>query len=516
MKYRYIFTGVLAAGLLFASCSDKLDIPQHSVVAIDDFYKTDTEAEEAIVTAYSQFKSCHSGGNWSLNCVSALTNFLGDEYWAGGGSRSDGNYYQLSEFTFDSGYSIIKGLYSDLYTLIYDCNLVLGRVTGDSAIMKRARAEALVMRAWANFQLVTLWGTPPLVDHVLAADEYLQPNVESPSVLWTAIETDLNDAISSGALTDQTGTYRLTKAFAQAMLGKAYLWQKKYAEAASTLGSIVNSKAFSLRADLSVYGTIKEDVSTEDLFCMRGIDDASNSGPNGTFRGIYTGLRGEKYSYGARSIFYSFEWGFLNNATKALYDKFVEVEGKDGYRVKNYILTYEDMQKEYDTKANQVIYDNEGYYDLKYMPRKDNGSMYRYPLPAHIMRYNEVLCLAAEAYFMNNDKGNAAKCINEIRNRAKAPTVSEGEVTLQLIKDESWMELCFEGLRYQNLLRWGDAKARLGERGKTHPELSPDGTVTYKSYNISTYGWKEGKHELLPFPADEIAVNPNIEQNPGW
>ena len=292
MKLRYIFTGVLAAGFLLASCSDKLDIPQHSVVDIDTFYKTDAEAEEAIVAAYAQFKTAHSGGTSS---ASWLMNFLGDELWAGGKDRSDGIFYQYNEFSFNDGNGVVKNLYSNLYTLIYRCNLVLERVQGDSQVMKRARAEALTMRAWANFELVTLWGTAPLVDHVLTESEYLQGNVESPAVLWNAIETDLKDAISSGALTDQTGTYRMTKAYAQAMLAKAYLWQNKYADAAKIYDEIISSKKFSLQADLKNFGTIKGDVSTEDLFCMRGIDDASNSGPNSTFRGTWTGLRAERF-----------------------------------------------------------------------------------------------------------------------------------------------------------------------------------------------------------------------------
>lgn len=522
MKLRYIISTVLASGavLLAGSCSKNLDIPQHSVVAIDDFYTTDTEAEEAIVAAYYQFKTVHSGGT---NSAAWLMNFLGDELWAGGGSRADGIYYQYSEFTFTDGNNVVKGLYQGLYTLIYRCNLVLERVTGDSAVMKRARAEALVMRAWANFELVTLWGTAPLVDHILSQDEYLQANSESTGVLWAAIEKDLGDAISSGALTDQTGTYRLTKGFAQAMLGKAQLWQGKNAEAAATFDQIINSGKFSLQADLKDFGTIRGDVTPEDLFCMRGIDDPSNSGPNSTYHGMWTGLRAEKYEYNydksrpATANFATYPFGFQVNATKPLYEKFVEVEGADGYRLNNFILTYQQMQDEFNTrvKDGMSIYDCEGLFNRKYMIWKDNGSAYRYPLPDHIMRYDEVLCFAAEAQFLAGNKDKALNYINQLRTRAKAPLATS--VDLQVIKDESWMELCFEGLRYQNLLRWGDAQAKLTNRGAVHPELQPDGTVDYVRYNPDgTVGWKAGKHELLPFPADEMAVNPNMTQNEGW
>lgn len=522
MKLKYILTGVLAAGVLLTanSCEDNLDIAQHSVVAIDDFYKTDTEAEEAIVAAYYQFKTAHSGGTGS---VAWLMNFLGDEFWAGGNNRSDGIYYQYNEFSFTDGNGVVKSIYKNLYTLIYRCNLVLERCTGDSQIMKRARAEALTMRAWANFELVTLWGTAPLVDHILKPDEYLQGNSESTSVLWTAIEKDLNDAISSGALTDQTGTYRMTKAFAQAMLGKAQLWQKKYSEAAATFESIISSGKFSLQTDLTNFGTIKGDVSAEDLFCMRGIDDASNSGPNSTYHGMWTGLRAEKFEYNfdksrpATANFATYPFGFQVCPTKALYDKFVEVEGADGYRLHNFIMTYQEMQDEFNTrvKAGMEIYDCEGYFNRKYMIWKDNGSAYRYPLPDHIMRYDEVLCLAAEAQFQAGNANKALNYINQLRTRARAPQATE--VTLQVIKDESWMELCFEGLRFQNLIRWGDAEAKLKNRGAIHPELQPDGTVNYTRYNQDgTVGFMSPKHLLLPFPADEIAVNPNMSQNEGW
>ena len=161
------------------------------------------------------------------------------------------------------------------------------------------------------------------------------------------------------------------------------------------------------------------------------------------------------------------------------------------------------------------IYDNEGFFTQKYRTLKDNGSAYRYPLPDHIMRYDEVLCFAAEAAVLTNKGDKAVEYINTLRRRAKAPEVAS--VDLQTVKDESYVELCFEGVRFQNLVRWGDAAAALAGRGETHPELQPDGTVKYVKYNEpGTVGFKTNKHELLPFPASEMATNPNMTQNKGW
>jgi len=519
MKLRYIISGILAAGALFAmsSCESKLDIPQHSVAPIDSFYQTDEEAEQGIVAAYYQFKTVHSGGTSSVAWVAS---FLADELWTGGGSRADGTFYQFCEYTFGSDNGTIKNVYSNLYTLIYRCNLIIERVTGTSDVMQRAVAEAKVMRAWANFELASLWGNAPLVNHVLNADEYLASNSQ-PGELYAAAETDLKEAISSGKLYKKSSKndlqYRMTNEFAVAMLGKVYLWQNKYSEAASQFDSIVNSGLYELQADLTNFGTIKGDVSAEDLFCMRGIDDASNSGPNSTWRGMWTGLRAERYNYTDKSVTVTYSFGFVNNPTKSLYDTAVKIEGVDGYRLNNFICTYERLRDEFGTsvKDGMPIYDNEGYYNWKYRLEKTNGSAYRYPLPDHIMRYDEVLCLAAEAAVQSNNTTNALKYINMLRDRAKAPQATS--VDLQTVKDESFIELCFEGLRYQNIQRWGDAAKALAGRGETHPELQPDGTVKYVKYNdAGSVGYKTGKHEYFPYPATEIACNPNCTQNPGW
>ena len=53
--------------------------------------------------------------------------------------------------------------------------------------------------------------------------------------------------------------------------------------------------------------------------------------------------------------------------------------------------------------------------------------------------------------------------------------------------------------------------------GEKNPVLHPDGSVSWDSFNkAGECGFKAGKHELLPFPANELYVNENIKQNPGW
>lgn len=77
------------------------------------------------------------------------------------------------------------------------------------------------------------------------------------------------------------------------------------------------------------------------------------------------------------------------------------------------------------------------------------------------------------------------------------------------IKKERRLELAFEDVRYQDLIRWGDAPIIFADQGKRIPK----GNGTF--FEFPEAGFKE-KNWLLPFPEEEINVNPLLEQNPGW
>lgn len=514
MKIKHISMILVAGVLAFVSCENMLDIPQHSVSPIDTYYQIDSEAEEGVVACYAALRTLHTG----FGGLQDLGNLLSDDVWTGGGNHFDGVYYRLNDYIFDAAYGSINSLYKNLYTLVYRSNVVIENVTGESAVMKRAVAEAKVFRAYAYFYLTTLWGTPPLVDHTLEENEYMQPNGVTAD-LWAFIEKDLTEAINSGALTQKASksdvTYRITKQFAQALLGKAFLFQKKYSEAATMLDNVIKSNLYGLNPDLSNIGTPLGGMTEESLFEVNCLNDRSQSGTNNNFKWTFMGLRGEKYSYTDASPFASSTFGFVN-PTKDLYDDFVSVEGVDGYRLKNTIVTREQMINQYGTTNIMEITDNEGYWNFKYRILKSHWAGYFYANNTRIMKFNEVLLLAAEAHLQNGNAGKATEYINQIRTRAKAPAVI-GTVTMDQIKTESRLELCFEGQRFENLVRWGDAANVLADQGQRNPALQTDGSVKWTSYNDpSDCGFKAGKHELLPFPESEMSVNPNMVQNPGW
>jgi starch-binding outer membrane protein, SusD/RagB family len=516
MKNRYKFLILVVVGVLsFTSCEDNLDIKQHSVSSMDSYYKTDSEAEKGIVACYAAFRTLHL----SFGCMHETFNFLSDDVWTGGGNHYDGTHYKLGDYSFDAAYGGISSLYNNLYTLVYRTNVVIENVTGESDVMKRAVAEAKVFRAYAYFYLTTLWGTPPLVDHTLSESEYMQPN-SATAALWAFVEQNLTEAISSNALTQKSSisdkNYRVTKQFAQALLGKTYIFQKKYSEAASMLDNVINSGLYDLNADLTNMGTPLGNMTKESIFEVNSVNDNSQSATNNNLRWTTMGLRGEKYSYTTANIFATSTWGF-EVPTKNLYDAFVSVEGVNGYRLNNVIKTRQQMIDQFGVQNILLITDNEGYYGYKYRVLKSLWAGYFYANNTRIMKYNEVLLLAAEAYLQSGNAAKATGYINLIRTRAQAPTIS-GTVTMDQIKTESRLELCWEGQRFENIIRWGDAAILLAAKGQLNPELQLDGSVTWTSYNSDSNkcGFKVGKHELLPFPETEISINKNIVQNPGW
>lgn len=519
MKNRYKFLILVVVGVLsFTSCEDNLDIKQHSVSSMDSYYKTDSEAEEGIVSCYAALRTLHTPFGASMQ---AIANDLTNDVWVGGGNHYDGSTtpYKLGDYTFDAAIASLSTIYTNLYILVYRANVVIENVKGESDVMKRAVAEAKVFRAFAYFYLTTYWGTPPLVDHTLSESEYMQSN-STTAALWAFVEKNLTEAISSDALTQKSSlndkNYRVTKQFAQALLGKAYIFQKKYSEAASMLDNVINSALYELNADLTNMGTPLGNMTKESIFEINTVNDNSQSSTNSNIRWTSMGLRGEKYSYTSANIFATSTWGF-EAPTKDLYDAFVSVEGVNGYRLNNVIKTRQQMIDQFGVNNIMLITDNEGYYGYKYRILKSIWAGYFYANNTRIMKYNEVLLLAAEAYLQSGNASKATEYINLIRTRAQAPTIS-GAVTMDQIKTESRLELCWEGQRYENLQRWGDAATVLAEKGLKNPALQTDGSVKWEVYNTdaSKCGYKVGKHELLPFPETEMSVNPNMVQNPGW
>ncbi|MDR2653654.1 MAG: RagB/SusD family nutrient uptake outer membrane protein [Prevotellaceae bacterium] len=490
-----------------------LDTEQHGVETLETFYRTDADAEEALTTLYLYYSN--SGAYYNIYF---LKNLLADDFWSGGGGRADNaENEKLNEYTFDAEHAYILSAFQTFYSVVYRANLIIANVPGETPVQQRAIAEAKAFRALAYIDLISLWGTPPLLDHPLAPSEYQQPNGD-PEKLWELVETDLTEAISSGVLHEKSGasdnsSYRITKQFAQALLGKALVFQGKFSEAIVPLDAVITSQKYELLSGNQYENILQytHENNSESVFELNYLNDPNNT----AFLNLHfamTGWRTDKMSLALGTDIYSGTWGFCN-PQKELYDAFVAEEGANGLRLTQTMKTYDQILA-LGHSVVQEMYGHEGYFMWK--TRKVNGEVNQGGwMDSHnnirIMRYSEVLLLAAEAHL----KGGGSQATNYVNIvRIRAGLNPKGSVTEEDIRLEKRLELCGEGVRFQDMLRWRIAD-KMAAQGTNTPWLGANGTIRWQSYN-TTAGFKNERHWLLPFPQTELTNNKAINQNTGW
>ena len=521
MKKNILYIALLGVmSLMTVSCNSELDIEKHgNMGSMDTYYTTDDNIMTGTASLYLEVKSAYY--NWLF-----VKNLLSDDVWCGGGQRGDnGEMEKLNEYSFDSNHGMIESLYKGCYGIIYKANLLIDKTESESAVAKRAINEAKVFRAFGHFELVTLFGTAPVVDHLLTPDEYQQGN-STPEALYAFVEKDLTEAINSGTLPSKTDAndaetgIRATKEFAQALLGKAYLFQGKNSEAASMLDNVINSNKYALFAgeyDAQFHAAANNNC--ESVFELQKRNDTEQMWNQFDMGLLMQGWRTDKMNYSgqAAAVIAQGTYGFMN-PRKSLYDAFVAWEGANGYRLNKTMMTYEQLKNfGVSIQTGALVYGCEGYFMWKNQSLKEDCVVDQSFFQGvqftnlKIMRYAEVLLLAAEAQLQAGNSSKALDYINQIRIRAKETPLTS--VTLNDIKTEKRLELCNESVRFQDLVRWGDAESALGQQGKEIPAFGTEGVQWL--FKNDKYGFKS-KHKLLPIPLKEIELNPNMTQNAEW
>ena len=605
MKKIYLIGIAIAAALTtLVSCNQKLlDIPQKGVVAYETFYKTDEDAASALVSTYANVVKLYGKLSGNSPSINIFNNAPGDElYW--GGSNKDDNVSAQEINTFVSNNSHTTAVYKTFYEIIYKASLVIDNFYGengelmDSPVKKQCVAEARVLRAWAHMQLASYFGTPPLVDHVL--DGNAKPTNSDKETLWKFIISELEMAVpdlpARAGKNDKDGAVRITQGAALAFLGKAQVIHGDYADAKASLKRVIDSGNYDLvpgnqMADLF---HMAGDGCPEKVFEVNVVD-ADKYGKNG------------RWDYQANSSLFfrqlkafpdftlqSAGWG--NNMAPS--EKFLTAllkNEKGSFRQKAWVISYEDFLTEFaypkdgsmtkdeklmdknrglDLQKRPDLYANCGWFFIKFVPRRSDLNANSSSCTQQnqiIMRYAEVLLLYAEACAQTGD-ASGLDALNKVASRAGAPTYSS--LSMENVKKEKWFELAWEGTRFVDLVRWGDAAKELAykshtktpylrddfytnkdasgkliepyqvtdEMGLTYWTLSEERAKVVGSYTDQTGrphkaivlweddgyaakggGFQPGKHELYPFPLDVVQANPwneetqtGIKQNPGW
>ena len=487
---------LIAFVLISNSCQDFLDVPLQGKLTQSDFPTTASDALAATNAIYltQRDASYHTG-------LFPIDDIMSDD--ARKGSNPDdqgatiGPYDNFVMFPTDPWFA---NWWNTLYQGILRANVVIEYVPSismDGTLKARYVGEAKFLRALFYFDLVKAWGGVPIIT---SPEPDFTLTRKTKEEVWELIEQDLTDAIASlptrdGYPAEEAG--RATQGAAQALLGKAHLYQGEFSDAAQFLEDVITSGKYDLESDFDDANSVDGEFGVESVYEIGAVDGDLEGTENGTsFYANVQGVRGTPnrgwgFNRPSLDLQATFEPGDPRLESTVIYLG----EVLDGVTISGDGNTPDETRDE-----NDVLIEIECYNQKVWTP----GQIVA-PTQGHnrrLIRYADVLLMAAEAFNENNNPTQALDYLNEVRERAREgngailPDITETNKDLLrgIILQERRVELALEGHRYWDLIRTGNAPTVLG----------PLGFVT-------------GKNELFPIPQTEIDLTQGaLEQNPGW
>lgn len=325
------------------------------------------------------------------------------------------------------------------------------------AVKSQLLGEAKLCRAFTNFYLVNLWGNIPVV----TTTDYKTNAVigqSSSSDVYKAIITDCKEAQSLlGTDYPTPGRVRPNKWAATALLARAYLYTKDYANAETESTAVIASGIYNPLPDLN-NAFLKE--SSEAIWQLLPVSYYSATHEGATF------LSGVAFGSG-----YYLTDGLLNSFETGDNRKTAWIAS----------VTYQ----------NQLYY-----YPYKY---KDVGQYNGTTINENyiLLRLAEQYLIRAEARAQLNKLPEALADVNLIRNRAGLSNlaISTQAQLLTAIDNEN---------RHEFFAEWGHRWLDLKRLGRADAVLSPL-KPTWKPTAV-----------LFPIPQNDVNVNKNLVQNPGY
>lgn len=517
MKRAFQFT--ILAGFLMSltACEDWLLEPSPGLTRLEDFYSVGKTAIQNTNAAYVplmwEFQSTYFP-EWFIGDV------VSDDALKGGQSIGDmADVYDMENFKTNSNNGFLLDFYRAQWQGIARCNLPLqeiAKMTPDSVMTERVQQRLLgelhFLRALYYFRLVRVFGGVPKVTEPIVSSANWQQTRASVQDIYSLIISDLEAANrglwkKSEYSADELG--RATKGAAQAMLLKAHLYTKNYADAKRWGDSIMASNEYTLVSNYADNFTLAGENGPESVFEIQFMEDpTSDYGEGygftrGTFTVILTRSRSSKLGGG---------WGF-NKPTKNLYNSY---EAGDPRRDAT-IFNPSDADIE---TPEQEIYLGSRYLNRKYAMMNDDKSYYtlshptRGPINTKVIRYADVLLMYAEAACELNQLTAAKNALEQVRSRARGTAAilpafpygsyADNQADLRrAIRHERRVELAMEGHRWFDLTRWGIAKETM--------DAYKSGESAEAQQHMAAF--IKGTHELFPIPSKEIDLNP-MQQNP--
>ena len=558
-----IFFIVATVLLGIVACSEEFTNSPAVGALSDESLKNETGVNLLLTGAYSALDGQIQGGygnGWSVSGDNWIMDVLADDAHKGSTDDDQPDLASIELMKWATGNGYFYGKWGVIFAGVNRSNAVIALISSiEEGDFSAQLAEARFLRGHYNFELQKMWGNVPYIsDENYANTEFNQPN---SGPIWDEIEADFMYAKDN--LPNTQPVYgRPTSWTAKAFLGKAHLYQSDWSMAATLLNDVVNNGPYNLLPNYVDNFRLAGDNSVESVFSIQFAADGGqsyngnsggalnfpNPGPFGSCCGFYqptqdllnafqTDGTGLPFLDTYNQMDVTSDFGILSSEpftpfTGALDPRADYTVGRRGIDYNGYGLHigkdwiragFGDISGPYLPKKN--VYwngeaDNQG---TGGWGQQLSGINY------HIMRFADVLLMAAEAAVETGDLSTALTNVNRIRNRAKnssymqdpsggdaanyniEPYASflDAAFARKAVRFERRVELGMEGHRLFDLRRWDNAVQVMNTY------------FTNEARTITPFGQKVDPytttHNLFPIPLGAIEGSGGIlTQNPGY
>lgn len=496
-----LFTGIIA-------CDKKLDVLDKNNPTTASYFKTAAELQNGVNAIYSTLRSAQLvGREWFFT-----HDMRGSETGSGGPQLEAPRAELLTQPSPAPSNAVMTNVWSGCYQMINRANMMLSKapgVTDNTALRDVLVGECKFLRAWAYFELVTMWGDVPLYTTVVASVTDYKGKTPAADI-YTLIISDLTEAAQKlPDVASQPG--RATKGAANALLGRVQMQKGDYAAAKTALLLVYGKYSlvpFSYNFDGDVYSgppwnsttgvvTSGHEFNAESIFEVSFVDKGDNN-----FNWGYNGEGSSNPVSTVRNQEYGKVWGNVI-PSDALLNEFEAGDPR-------YKMTFYEPGDNILTKGGTVTGTTLVAGDLNVAASTRNGvtmkrifrkaSIYDWDdngfhpggVNQRLIRYADVLLMLAECEAEVGTPAQAANYINEVRARPgvnMTPVVlTTKNQALNAVMHERMVELAAEEVNNIDMLRW--------RKKGYYPTIRPDP----KSTQVS----------LFPIPAAELSANPAI------
>ncbi len=493
---------VVVSATTFTGCKRFLDTDAQGSYNLDDYPYPGGSGpyDQFLFAAYNDLRSFNVHSQSFITATSIRSDDADK-----GSTPTDGgsNAIDMDNFPVQPSNGFCNTLWVGYYALINKCNITIGQVKNNNAIIatdlikNQTMAEARFLRAYAYFMLVRLFERVPIIDTAYGPGNVPQ---STKAQVYTFIENDLVFAAANLPLSwEAKFVGRVTSGAANGLLAKVYLYQQKWNLAMAAANTVMTSGQYDLSTPYDRLFREEGENSKESVFEVQATASAAIQTANGVQYAQIMGVRG------AGSWDLGWGWNTPSIYLEAAY------EANDPRRTRTILYTSPGSQSIYNeplpTGLPNPRYNNKVYTNPSL--RASIGHRFGYWMNIRVLRYADVVLMFAEAA---NEIGGASNttaalaALNSVRARARgtlpatvlpAVTTTDQGMLRDAIRQERRVELGMEHERFFDIVRWGISGAAMLAGGK--PNFNPSRDIR------------------LPIPQTQIDISGGVlTQNPGY